>query len=71
MKKIASKQRSGWDHCHLTYNWNMSVLIAQKVFVIRGRAQKILTIIVHTLQMTQAMNLPEVKPKQFFYIGCD
>ncbi len=49
----------------------MSVLIAQKVFVIRGRAQKILTIIVHTLQMTQAMNLPEVKPKQFFYIGCD
>jgi hypothetical protein len=32
---------------------------------------KVLTIILHTPQVTQAMSLLEAKPKWIFYIGCD
>jgi hypothetical protein len=49
----------------------MNTLITPKGFIARGRMHKVFTIILHTSQVTQAMNLPKTKPKQFFYIGCD
>jgi hypothetical protein len=33
--------------------------------------QEVFTIILHTLQVTQSMSIPEAKPKWIFYIGCD
>jgi hypothetical protein len=49
----------------------MNALTTPKGFIARGRMHKVFIIISHTSQVTQAMNLPETKPKLFFYIGCD
>jgi hypothetical protein len=49
----------------------MNAPTALEGFITKGKAHKVFTIIVHTPQMTQAMSLPEVKPKQIIYIGCD
>jgi hypothetical protein len=32
---------------------------------------KSIAIILHTMQATQALNLPKVQPKSIFNIGCD
>jgi hypothetical protein len=37
----------------------------------RSKVHKVLTIILHTSQVTQATSLPKAKPNRFFYIGCD
>jgi hypothetical protein len=71
MTKFASKQIKGWNHYHLTYDWNMSALTTPKCFIASGKMHKVLTIILHTPQVTKATSLLEAKPKQFFYIGCD
>jgi hypothetical protein len=70
MIESASKQGSRWNHCYLTYGWNMNTVITLKCFIACG-AHKVFTIILHTLQLTQATSLPETKPKQFFHISCD
>jgi hypothetical protein len=49
----------------------MDALTTPKCFVASGKTHEVLTIILHTLQVTQAMSLIEIKPKHFFYIGCD
>jgi hypothetical protein len=71
MIEFASKQGSRWGHCHLIYNWNMCAFIAPKDCIMRGRAYKVLTTILHTTQVTQATRLPKTKPKIVFNIGCD
>jgi hypothetical protein len=49
----------------------MCALITLKKFIAKFSAHKVLTIIMQALQMTQAMNFLEVKPKIIFDIGCD
>jgi hypothetical protein len=49
----------------------MNALIAPKCLIANAGMHKVLTIILHTLQMTQATSPPKVKPKWIFYIGCD
>jgi len=49
----------------------MGALTTLKGFIVRSKMQKVFTIIMHTPQMTQATNLPKVKPKQKIYVGCD
>jgi len=49
----------------------MSTLTTPKGFIARSRVQKVLTIILHTSQVTQATSLHEAKPKRIYYIGCD
>jgi hypothetical protein len=58
MIELASKQRSKQNHCHLTYNRNMSALIAPKGFIVRSKMHKVFMIILHTPQVIQAMSLP-------------
>ncbi len=48
----------------------MNALTRPKCFIANDIAHKVLIIILHTLQVTQAMSFLEVKPKQIFYIGC-
>jgi hypothetical protein len=48
--RFASKWGSEWKQCHLTYNWNMSALIAPTYFIARGQTHKILIVILHTKQ---------------------
>jgi len=71
MTKFASKRGSQWSQLHLTYDWNMNIFTAPKGFIVRGKAHKVLTIILHTTKVTQAMNLLEVQPKTIFNIGGD
>ncbi len=49
----------------------MNTLTTLEGFIARATMHKVFTIIQHTLQVTQAMNLPKAKPKWIFYIGCD
>jgi hypothetical protein len=49
----------------------MIALTTPKCFIASGRVHKVLTFILHTLQVTQATSLPKAKPKQKIYIGCD
>jgi hypothetical protein len=49
----------------------MRVVSAPKDFIVKAKMHKVLTIILHTMQMTQAMSLLETKPKIVFDIGCD
>jgi hypothetical protein len=71
MTKFAFKWGSRWKQCHLTYNWNVCAFIAPKGSIMRGQMYKVLTIILHAMQVTQAMSLLEIKPKIVFDIGCD
>jgi hypothetical protein len=47
----------------------MRAVTALKDFIAKARMHKILTIILHTMQMTQTTSLPE--PKIVFDSGCD
>ncbi len=38
---------------------------------LRHKMHKVLTIILHTPQVTQTTSLPKAKPKWIFYISCD
>ncbi len=49
----------------------MNALIALKYFIPRAKVHKVLTIMLHTMQMTQVMRLRETKPKTIFDIDCD
>jgi hypothetical protein len=49
----------------------MSTLTELECLIANARARKVFIIILHTLQVTQAMSLPKAKPKLFFYITCD
>jgi hypothetical protein len=49
----------------------MNALTTPKCFIANGKVQEVPTIILHTPQMTQATSLPQVQPKQIFYISCD
>jgi hypothetical protein len=49
----------------------MNALTTPKGFIARGKAHKILSIILHTTKVTQAMSLPEVQPKTIFNIVGD
>ncbi len=71
MTKFASKQGSRRNHCHLTYDWNKNALTTLEGFIATGKVHKVFIIILHTPQVTQAMNLPKSKPKWIFYIGYD
>jgi hypothetical protein len=46
----------------------MNALTTLEDFIMKVKAQKVLTIISHTMQVTQAMNHPKVKPKIVFYL---
>jgi len=46
----------------------MNAFMKPKCFIVNRKAQEVLTIILHTPQMTQAMNLLETMPKFFFYL---
>jgi hypothetical protein len=48
MTNFASKRGRGWNHCHLTYDWNMSELTTPKCFIANGKAHEVLIIILHT-----------------------
>jgi len=49
----------------------MNTFTAPEGFIRRGKAHKVLTIIMHTTKVTQAMNPLEVQPKIIFNIGGD
>jgi hypothetical protein len=49
----------------------MRALTKPKHFIVRGNVHKVLTIVLHTTQVTQTTSLLEVKPKFFFDISCD
>jgi hypothetical protein len=49
----------------------MNALITLEGFFARGRTHKIFINILHTMKVTQAMNLFEVQPKTIFNIGGD
>jgi hypothetical protein len=49
----------------------MSTFTAPRCFIAKNRTHKVLTIILHTSQVTQTINLSKAKPKQMFYISCD
>jgi hypothetical protein len=46
-------------------------LTTPKDFIARANVHKVFIVVLHTLQVTHAMNLPKVKPKTIFYISCD
>jgi hypothetical protein len=71
MTKFASKQGSKWNQLHLTYEWNMNTFTTLEGFIVRGRTHKVRTIILHTMQVTQAMSLLEAQPKIIFNINDD
>jgi len=71
MTKFASKQRSKWSQLHLTYSWNMNILIVLESFIVKGKVHKVITIILHTMQVTQAISLREAQPKIIFNINGD
>jgi hypothetical protein len=49
----------------------MNALIAPKGFIAKGRMHKVLTIILHTIQVTQAKKILKVSPKIVFNIVGD
>jgi hypothetical protein len=49
----------------------MNALTTPKDFIARTKTHKVLTIILNTTQVAQAMSLLEAKPKTIFDIGCD
>jgi hypothetical protein len=49
----------------------MSTFTAPRCFIVRSKTHKVLTIVLHTPQVTQATSLPKAKPKRIFYISCD
>jgi hypothetical protein len=71
MTKFASKRKSGQSQLHLTYNWNMNTFTTPKGFIVRSKAHKLLTIMLHTIKKTRAMSLPEAQPIIIFNINGD
>ncbi len=71
MTKFASKRRSEQSYLHLTYDWNINAFITLEGFIARSKAQKVFTIILYTMQVTQAMSLLEAQPKIIFNINGD
>jgi len=55
----------------LVYDWNMCAFIAPEHFIAKGSVHKVLIVILHTTQVTQAMSLLKVKPKTVFDIKHD
>jgi hypothetical protein len=49
----------------------MYALTAPKDFIVRGKVYKVLTIILHIIQVTQTTSLLETRSKIIFDIGCD
>jgi hypothetical protein len=49
----------------------MNAFTAPKGFIVKSRVHKVITIILHTTKVTQAMNLLEGEPKTIFNIGGD
>jgi hypothetical protein len=47
----------------------MNALITLEGFIARGKVHKVLTIILHTMKVTQTTSLPEAQPKTIFNIG--
>jgi hypothetical protein len=60
IREFVSKQGSGWNQCHLTYDWNMNALATIEAFIAKIKMHKVLIIIMHTTQVTQATSLLEV-----------
>jgi hypothetical protein len=52
MIEFVSKQRSRRNHCHLTYNYNRSAFTTLEGSIVKGKTHKVLTIILHTPQVT-------------------
>jgi hypothetical protein len=46
----------------------MNAPTTQECFIANGKVYEVFTIILHTQQVTQAMNLLETKPKQIFIL---
>jgi hypothetical protein len=49
----------------------MCAFTTPKYFITRGKTYKVLTTILHTMQVTQETSLLKTKPKTIFDIGCD
>jgi hypothetical protein len=49
----------------------MCAFITLEDFIIRASAHKFFTIIMQTMQVTQAMSFLKAKPKTILDIGCD
>ncbi len=49
----------------------MCALITLEDFIVKTNAHEVLTIIMQTLQVTQAISFPKVKHKIILDIGCD
>jgi hypothetical protein len=49
----------------------MNTLTTPKCFNAKGKAHKVFTIILHTMQVIQATSLPKVQPKSIFNISGD
>jgi hypothetical protein len=49
----------------------MCAFITLEDFIVKGSAHKVLRVVLHTSQVTQAMSLPKAKPNFFFDISCD
>jgi len=49
----------------------MCALITLEDFIAKTNAHEVLTIIMQTLQVTQAISFPKVKHKIILDIGCD
>jgi hypothetical protein len=49
----------------------MNAFIAPECLIMNAKVHKVITVILHALQVTQAISLLEAKHKWIFYISCD
>jgi hypothetical protein len=49
----------------------MCAFISPEHFIAKGSLHKVLIVVLHTMQVTQATSLSKAKPKNVFDINCD